>query len=83
MGIGEQHEPVSTGRIDAEPRPVGWRSVAVWPESVGKPPNNVSRDFHRTIEQATAVCDMLKRGGLGGERNVFPLLTYVEPVLAK
>lgn len=59
-----------------------WRSIAVWPESIrvgnvtGK---NESDDTHDSFEAAAAVCHLLETQGFGGQRQVFPLETYVEP----
>ena len=62
------------------PRP-RYRSIVIWPDEVstGKVPNE-STDIHSTLEQAEAVCRAIKRDGLGGEGNVFPLSTRVEIV---
>lgn len=60
-----------------------YRSIAVWPDTIkvgnvaGK---NESDDIHDTEEQAAAVCKMLERDGYGGDREVFPLSTRVEPI---
>ena len=64
--------------------PVGWRSRAEW--SPGHIYNkyegdNTTCDKHDTREQAEAVCGLLRRNGLGGERIIFPVRTWVEPVL--
>ena len=69
----------------AECSPVGWRSCAQWPDGLlsfsytGH--ENTTRDRHDTEEQAAAVCRMLEKQGLGGERIHFPTRTWVEPIL--
>ena len=83
MGIGEAFEFEKTGRIDPEPKPKAWRSIAVWPDTirvghiVGK---NESDDTHSSREQAEAVCALLRKHGFGGDGKVFPVSTRVEPV---
>lgn len=58
-----------------------YRSCAKWPINVSHEyPHNVSKDTHATEEQAEAVCSLLHRDGFGGERKIFPLTTWVEPV---
>jgi hypothetical protein len=63
--------------------PSRWKSCAQWPDgllSFGYADhNNTTTDLHDTMEQAEAVCRMLEREGLGGERIHFPLKTWVEP----
>lgn len=64
---------------------IGWRSRAEWPShcEIGNPfeGDNTTADRHNTREQAEAVCRMLEREGLGGERIHFPVRTWVEPIL--
>ena len=56
-----------------------WTSNAQWPESVNTGrTDHVSTDDHGTREMAEAVCDALMREGLGGERKIFPVKTWVE-----
>jgi hypothetical protein len=64
-----------------EPQPIAWKSVAWWPETVylGSV-ENTSEDTHHSEEAAAAVCSMLRRNGLGGDRKIFPLKTDVQPV---
>lgn len=59
-----------------------WKSCAEWPAGhiVGAEPENVTTDEHETKEHAEAVCAMLRREGLGGERCHFPVRTWVEPI---
>lgn len=83
MGIGEAFEFEKTGRIEREPSPKAWRSIAVWPDTIkvgnviGK---NESDDTHYCEEQAEAVCNLLRKHGFGGDGKVFPISTRVEPV---
>jgi hypothetical protein len=58
-----------------------WESVAKWPKKVitGND-EGLSKDKHATEEQALAVCEALKKEGLGGERQIFPLVTYVREI---
>jgi hypothetical protein len=62
-------------------RMVGGRyeSWAEWPPIHPAAPNEQSADTHDTQEKAEAVCKMLERDGLGGERKVFPIRTWVKP----
>jgi hypothetical protein len=56
-----------------------YRSCAKWPVQVSTEyPHNVSKDTHDTKEQAEGVCSLLHRDGLGGDRKIFPLQTWVE-----
>ncbi len=59
-----------------------FKSIAVWPADacVGSTTENVNEtaDTHDTREQAEAVCRMLRREGLGGNGQIFPLSTRVE-----
>ena len=57
-----------------------YRSIVLWPDSVstGKIPNE-STDEHPSKEHAEAVCGMIERHGLGGDGEVFPISTRVEP----
>lgn len=61
--------------------PVGWKSIAWWPDTVSlMTEENTSEDKHHSEEAADAVCRFLRREGLGGERKIFPLRTKVEPI---
>ncbi len=58
-----------------------WELVAKWPEEVSTGNSDgLSKDKHVTEEQALAVCEALEREGLGGERQIFPLVTYVREI---
>lgn len=61
---------------------VQWRSCAKWPDGLlafAYPDHdNTTRDMHDSKEAAEAVCKMLERDGLGGERIHFPVKTWVE-----
>lgn len=62
---------------------IGWRSFAEWPPGHVRNPfegDNTTCDRHDTEAQAEAVCAMLRREGLGGERVHFPVRTWTEPV---
>ena len=63
------------------PQPIGWKSIAWWPESVSlMSKENTSDDTHHSQEAAEAVTRMLQRRGLGGDGKIFPLKTAVEPI---
>lgn len=51
-----------------------YRSVAEWPHC-GK-----TTDSHYSEESAEAVCRLLQREGYGGDRKIFPIKTYTEPI---
>ena len=56
------------------PAPTGsarWKSKATWPDG------ETTSDDHDTEAQARAVCQMLKRDGMGGLQEVFPIKTWV------
>ena len=53
-----------------------WTSNAEWPCQ-----SEPTTDEHDTREQAQAVCTALERNGMGGEREIFPLRTWVAPVM--
>lgn len=53
-------------------------SEALWEDGVCSDSIRVSRDTHRTKEQAEAVCRMLNKDGFGGEGVSFPLSTEVK-----
>jgi len=57
-----------------------WRSCSRWPVTLGFLENQLTTDTHDTREQADAVCQMLKRDGLGGEGRIFPEETWIEEV---
>jgi hypothetical protein len=56
-----------------------WKSIAEWDPCHGFY-NNQTWDEHETKEQAEAVCRMLEKDGLGGERCHFPIRTWVEEI---
>jgi hypothetical protein len=56
-----------------------WKSIAEW-ESYHGFQDNITVDQHDTEEQASAVCRMLEKYGLGGERIHFPINTKVEEI---
>jgi hypothetical protein len=55
-------------------------SHAEWPPSELFISGNISVDLHPSREAAEAVCKMLQNNGLGGDRKIFPLRTWVEPI---
>lgn len=56
-------------------------SNAKWSDEVSTGTlDNVSKDYHRTEEQAENVCRMLKKRGLGGEGKIFPIKTWVDKI---
>lgn len=57
-------------------------SHARWPLDVYRVDGGVSTDTHRTREEAQHVCDALKRDGFGGQRQHFPIETWVTEKLA-
>ena len=60
-----------------------YTSNALWPAVVAASHGvSITKDDHDTIEQARAVCSMLEREGLGGERKVFPVSTWVKTPVA-
>lgn len=80
---GDSVERLVSERLKPEAKPARWRSVAVWPETVkvgNEVGKNESTDTHDSKEAAEAVCSLLRREGLGGDRQVFPVSTRVEPV---
>lgn len=54
-----------------------WRSCARWAHKHGFE-HDLTTDLHDSKAAAVAVCDMLMRDGLGGERCHYPLDTWVE-----
>ena len=58
------------------------QSNALWPKGVcgGMYGDNITTDVHPSEEHAHAVCDGLWCDGLGGERKIFPLKTWVSDV---
>lgn len=58
------------------------KSFAQWPAGTvtGAGGTDITEDTHESKEAAEAVCDMLRQSGFGGDRSVFPINTWVEPV---
>ncbi len=56
-----------------------FKSCAEWPKELAVA-NNISTDNHDTESQAKAVCRMLERDGFGGNGEIFPIRTWVEPI---
>lgn len=65
-------------KTEAE-KPKRFKSCARWEHKHGFQ-DDMTTDEHDTKAQALAVCEVLKRDGLGGERIHFPIDTWVEPV---
>ena len=59
-----------------------YASKALWPTGsiVQKRANDITTDYHATKNAALAVCRMLDRIGLGGDRRIFPVKTWVEEI---
>jgi hypothetical protein len=62
--------------------PVKCKSHAQWPKGTigldgGINGNDQSEDTHESREAAEAVCNLLHRNGFGGDRQIFPLRTWV------
>lgn len=59
-----------------------YQSNALWPADVytSMYGDHISTDTHDTIEQARGVCAGLERHGFGGNRQHFPLRTWVSAV---
>ena len=57
---------------------IKYRSNAKWDKGNGRV--FTSQDLHDTAEQATAVCKMLERVGLGGEGKEFPITTWTDEI---
>lgn len=66
---------------------IAWHSCAQWPDGLLSfaytDHNNTTRDRHDTEKQAEAVCALLSRFGLGGERIHFPVKTWTEPIVSQ
>ena len=58
------------------------QSNALWPDEVysGMYGNHISTDTHRDEESAQCVCRMLELRGFGGDRQHFPVKTWVSEV---
>ena len=59
-----------------------WKSCAQWPTGTIAGSNDISTDEHGTREQAEAVCQLLRENGFGGDHQIFPVRTWVEPLSA-
>lgn len=59
-------------------------SCAQWPDGLlsfaYENHENTTRDTHKTKEQAEAICKILEKCGLGGERIHFPVKTWIEEI---
>ena len=61
---------------------MSWKSFALWPSEVytNKYGEHISEDTHATESQALAVSSMLACDGFGGDKQHFPISTWVEEV---
>ena len=60
-----------------------YKSIALWPANEKlylSSVNNQTEDTHDTESQAKCVCWRLEKDGFGGDRQIFPIKTWVEPV---
>jgi len=59
-----------------------YQSNALWPKGVCSTMwgDDISTDTHSTKDAAVSVCFMLERDGFGGQRQHFPLRTWVSSV---
>lgn len=56
-----------------------WTSNAQWPDEVSTGTvTNVTTDTHNTEDQARHVCKSLRKHGLGGMGQVFPVSVWWE-----
>ena len=60
-----------------------YKSVAIYSENSGV--SNTygeprTEDIHDDLSSAYAVCKMLNKYGYGGDRKIYPLKTFVEPI---
>lgn len=59
-----------------------WRSNAQWPPGTcaGGAKLDVTEDTHASKEEAEGVCRLLRENGFGGDRKIFPIRVWVEPI---
>lgn len=60
--------------------PIAYLSCAIWPQGTVSELGDITTDKHETHDQAVAVCQQLLDHGFGGQKQIFPRHTYVEPV---
>ncbi len=59
-----------------------YKSFAQWPAgTLGGYDNDVSSDEHYTEDEADNICLRLLYEGFGGDRQIFPIKTWVEPII--
>jgi len=62
----------------------GWKSRAMWPADADLCPSDyrfITDDNHQTEKMARAVAYMLTKDGFGGDGKIFPLATWIEPII--
>jgi hypothetical protein len=64
-----------TAGLGEAPGSARWKSCAEWQMATRL---EVTVDEHDTQDQADGVCKILERDGLGGDKILFPLRTWVE-----
>jgi len=61
-----------------------WQSCAEWPPgTILGQEDQVTKDVNGSKDSAQGVADMLRRDGFGGDKQIFPLRTWVEPAPLK
>jgi hypothetical protein len=61
-----------------------WKSKAMWPHDKGLCLNNIqniTEDQHGNKRSAQITCQMLEADGFGGDGKIFPIVTWVEPII--
>ena len=62
-----------------------WYSIADWGEYdlINGRTDNVTYDKHFTREAAEGVCQLLRKNGFGGRKEVYPVKTWTSQQLPK
>lgn len=55
-------------------------SNAEWPDRTMFGSEQITTDRHYSKKEAAAEGELLRKNGFGGDRKVFPLRTWVEPI---
>jgi len=58
---------------------IKFKSIAVWPEGTICDGTNTSTDTHDTFAAASVICFLLRQHGFGGNHEIYPISTRVEP----